>query len=191
MHTVRAVLSFHVHVPQGLDASVVQMLSAWELDVGHAGTVAGLAAAAQPATTLRRLLAQLAGLKAPNAMITLKDWQWVPDLCAAMTDGLPSLTHLRFKVLAAPNATHGTLSDACMAAAVLLRDVWAATLRLDSEQWATTPWPWERLLLSRGLDVSDLLLLPDPRVRAAHLTADPHVFSSTIAITAKQVRSAW
>ncbi len=121
----------------------------------------------------------------------LTNWQWVPDLCAALTDGLPALTHLRFGVsLTGSETAPCSLTDECMGAAVLLRVMRATVPRLQSDQWANTPWPWQDVYLRHGLNVVDFARLPDPCRRAAHLSEAPYLSGKSIVVTdvVEQVR---
>lgn len=117
---------------------------------------------------LRELAASLQA--ASGAVVTLRgryaDWDWPVDTLPTLLTELSQLPQLRFNVTVPGALTDSRLSTLLACGTVARLTV--ASLELQSDQHANTPWPWDKLTVyARETDITHLAQLPDPTKRQA------------------------
>ncbi len=134
---------------------------------------------------LRNTLRQLSVLQLADDTTTvqLRGWQWDAETAAAVADGFAGLPHLRMGVHVAGCLTDAQLGTV-LAMGPCVRSLSVGCVRLRTEQWVSTQWPWDELVLGQCEDVGALLRLPSPAGRGT-----PAVVKCVgpVTVTAKQV----
>ncbi len=129
---------------------------------------------------LTAVLQQLRELQADGTdVVDLHDCHWTAELAAAAASALPALEHLRMGVYV--KELTDELLGLLLTLGPYIRCVGTDTLKLQSDQHANTPWPWEVLrvystaLPKQPWAAAQLLRLPNPEHRVQPELGRPEV----------------